>query len=129
MDRAAIRGMVEEYWRAYLPVAFSGDRSGAIQMVMRFQQQIDDMAAVMPEGEERNIFLLVVDLERGNIADEYDRDPRALKHRLGVPDQQAKPTARAAQSQGMAFGEVAVRTAVRATVWETVFSLFRLFRR
>lgn len=39
------------------------------------------------------------------------------------------PTApRTVQSNRMGLGELAVRTAVRATVWETVFSVFRLMR-
>lgn len=58
--------------------------------------------------------LAPVEQERGN--------PEALKLRLGpvVPQQ--------IHRQRQSMGEMAVRTAVRATIWESVYSLFRLFR-
>jgi hypothetical protein len=53
---------------------------------------------------------------------ELERDPEALCQRLGV-GMRAPAPAREYRRQGL--GEVVVRTAVRATIWELIFSLFR----
>jgi hypothetical protein len=73
-------------------------------------------------SEQAKTFTQTVEEQRQILFDEYGRNPEALKHRLGL----AGPPAVTYQQQGL--GEMVVRTAIRATVWESVFSLFRLFR-
>jgi hypothetical protein len=123
IDRHAIRAMVEDFWRSFLAVGRTNPAIGQ-QTVMRYEERITSTAALMPDDQAR-VFLKAVDEERETLFNEYNRDPDALKHRLGLPLDPA-PVVFYQQRQG--FGEMAVRTAVRATIWETIFSLFRFFR-
>lgn len=123
IDRDAIRSMVEDFWRSFLAVGRTNPVIGQ-QTVMRFEERIKSTAALMP-GDQAQVFLKAVDEERETLFNEYNRDPDALKHRLGLP-LDATPVVLYQQRQG--FGEMAVRTAVRATIWESIFSLFRVFR-
>ncbi|CAN5437334.1 hypothetical protein BH10PSE14_BH10PSE14_25130 [soil metagenome] len=125
MDQVAITVMVEDFWRSFIPVSFAGDQQTAVLIVNRFQQQIDQMAAIMPTGEAES-WLSEVEAVRERLFNEYNANPAALKQRLGIPDPQPVRRGGARQRQGL--GELAVRTAVRATVWETIISLFRAAR-
>jgi len=126
MDRAAITVMVEEFWRSFIPVAYNGDESTAILIVERFQKQIEDMTALMPTSEAAR-FAQMVDEERGLLFDEYNANPEKLKARLGIITPIVPPKA-VRVGEGMDLGRLAVRTTVRAAVWESVISLFRLAR-
>lgn len=70
-------------------------------------------------------FLRVVEEERNLISGEYERDRESVIQRLGLAT--AEPQ-REIVYHRQGIGEMAVRTAVRATIWEAVFSLFRIFR-
>jgi len=126
MDRAAITVMVEDFWRSFIPIAFNGDQRTATLIVERFQKQIEDMAALMP-ADEAATFNQIVEEERDSLFKEYNANPNKLKARLGVSAPKATPPA-AGGGKRMRLGELAVRTTVRATVWEAVISLFRLAR-
>lgn len=126
MDRAAITVMVEDFWRSFIPIAFSGDQRKATLVVERFQKQIEDMAALMSDGDAAT-FNQMVEEERDILFREYNANPQKFKARLGVSAPRETPKA-ARRSNRMGLGELAVRTTVRATVWETVISLFRLGR-
>jgi len=72
------------------------------------------------------MFLRAIEEERDLLFNEYRRNPDALKRRLGLG-----PVNRSnlvVHHQRQSIGEMAVRTAVRATIWETVISIFRAFR-
>ncbi len=126
MDRAAITVMVEEFWRSFIPIAFAGDQQTATLIVERFQKQIGDMGALMP-AEEAATFNQMEEEERDILFKEYNANPKKLKARLGVSARDVRPQS-ASRNNRMGVGDFAVRTAVRATVWETVRSLFRLAR-
>ena len=118
--------MVEDFWRSFIAVARHNPKIGG-EIIEQFEERIQSTAALMP-SDQAKLFLDVIDEEREILFNEYKRNPVALKHRLGLLPNATPvaPPALVYQRQGL--GEIAVRTAVRATIWESVFSLFRLFR-
>jgi hypothetical protein len=125
IDRAVIRSMVEDHWRSFISVAVRNPQIG-FQSLENFDEQIQATAALMPP-ERAAMYLQAVEEERQILFNEYNRDPDALKRRLGLgPVKQ--PNRVVHQHHRQSIGELAVRTAVRATIWETVISLFRAFR-
>jgi hypothetical protein len=123
VDRVAIRSMVEDFWRSFISLAVDHPEMG-MKSIQRFDEQIQATAMLM-ESSNAQKYLQAVEEERDVLFQEYNRNPESLKRRLGL----SHPTPVAPvhyHRQGM--GEMVVRTAVRATIWESVFSLFRLFR-
>jgi hypothetical protein len=125
IDRSAIRSMVEDFWRGFISVAVTNPQIGA-QSIQNFDERIQATASLMVPGKAK-MFLQAVEEERDLLFNEYRRNPDALKRRLGLgPVRQPNSVVR--QHQRQSIGEMAARTAVRATIWETVVSLFRAFR-
>lgn len=122
IDRVAIRGMVEDFWRSFLVVAQSSPQIG-LDTISRFDERIQSMASMMPPDQSK-VFLEVVDIEREALFNEYKSDPTALKARLGLPSDSGYNAPRASH-QRQTLGEVAAKTAVRATIWEIIGALFR----
>jgi len=127
-DRSAIRAMVEDFWRSFLAVGRHNPDVGR-ETIMRFEERLSATAALMPPAQSAT-FLRVVDEEREVLFQEYERNPDALKRRLGLGQNDAVVCVqhRGGGHRQQSLGDVAVRTAVRATVWESVRELFRLFR-
>lgn len=121
MSEQTIVGMVEDYWRAFLLASANGQQSTATKIVNQFQRRVDDMAALLPPDQQR-AYIAAVTAVREDLFENHSADPEALKQRLGIVSFVPRTSSR------MGLGELAVRTAVRATVWESVFSVFRLFR-
>jgi len=128
MDRGTIRGMVEDLWRAMIPRAMANDSRAVEDLVAQFDQRIKDVAAKL-DPIEAAAFVQAVEAEREGLLAEYRADPYSVKQRLGVAiyaaDAQLAPHSHTATSD---LGNLAVRTAVRATVWEAVWAAFRAFR-
>lgn len=80
-DRAAIRAMVEEFWRSFLSLAQTPEIS--TQLIVRFNARMQATAATM-EPEKAAMFLQIVEEEREILFNEYERSPDALKTRLGL---------------------------------------------
>ena len=118
-----MRAMAEDHRRSFLAVAKQNPHSGR-ESILRFDERIQAIAALM-QPQQAALFLQTVDEEREILFDEYQRDPEALKHRLGLSPSVAPALVIHHQQT---LGEVVARTAVRATVWESIFALFRLFR-
>lgn len=127
MDRAAITTLVEDFWRSFIPIAYNGDQRTATLIVERFQKQIEDMAGLMPARDAVR-FNEMVEEERERLFREYNAGPAQLKARLGVSDGDGSFPAKAQRGNRMGLGELAVRTTVRAAVWEGVIALFRFAR-
>jgi len=125
MDRDTVTGMVEDYWRAFIPAMQTGNPELGLGIAQRFDERIDKTASLM-EPLEAAAFRQAVEAERERLLQEYQTDPIALKRRLGINlgIDDTQPRRRA--SDGM--GGLMVRTAVRATIWESIWSLFRVFR-
>jgi hypothetical protein len=80
-DRAVIRAMVEEFYRSFIAVAQTPQVSA--QLITRFDERITATAAGM-EPEKAATYLQIVDEERQILFDEYEKNPDALKTRLGL---------------------------------------------
>jgi hypothetical protein len=123
VDRAAIRAMVEDHWRGFIPVAAAGNMQVTAQCIKNIEDRIRDTTALM-EPHKAKIFSQAVDEERELVLNEFKRSPDALKRRLGLlPITQPAPVT--IQYRRQSIGDMAVRTAIRATIWETVIALFR----
>ncbi|KUR76969.1 hypothetical protein AQZ50_12185 [Novosphingobium sp. Fuku2-ISO-50] len=113
--------MVEQFMRTYLTAHLQqGKRAGAA-VRKKFQKEVVAKASLMP-SKQRLDFILAVDKKRSAMLKEYNANPGGMILRLGLPPHIQT------RSNRMGLGELAARTAVRATVFETVFSVFRLFR-
>jgi hypothetical protein len=74
--------MVEDFWRSFLAVARQNPQVGA-ESILRFNERMQSTAALM-EKEQADIFLRTVEEERELLFNEYERNPDALKRRLGL---------------------------------------------
>lgn len=127
MDRQVVTGMVEDYWRAFIPAMQTGGMEAAVGVSERFNERVEETASLMPPLDAA-AFRQAVEAERERLMAEYQSDPVGLKTRLGVGlgIDGPQPRGRAPASGGM--GNLVVRTAVRATVWDSIWALFRAFR-
>ena len=87
----------------------------------RTAERIEATAALMPP-EQGKAFKEMFAEEYLLLEDELERDWKALCQRLGVD---IRPPAPRPVHHRQGLGELAVRTAVRATVWELILSVFR----
>jgi hypothetical protein len=126
MDRSIITGMVEDYWRARIATMQTGDLKAAMEIGQRFDERIEETAGLMPPLEAA-AFRQSIEAERERLIQEYTQDPVALKLRLGINLGVDAPV-HTQVSEANALGGLVVRTAVRATIWESVWALFRVFR-
>jgi hypothetical protein len=128
--------LVELHWRLFLSAAGRGDEDGARKLILGFERNCEENKAKIIRGESgtkdspENFRKMVQYIEeaRSRIADEYDLDPVALKRRLGVPVS-VTASVPVRDSNRMGIGEMAVRTAVRATVWTVIRDLIRAILR
>ena len=121
--RNSARLAAEDHWRRFLTLTHI-DKRKALEAVYSFDATIKEMTQYMPEPDA-SFFRDTVKAEQEKLADEYDRNPDALKARLGLATS-ARAFARPSGRQGL--DELAVRTVVRATIWESIWSIFRMFR-
>jgi hypothetical protein len=122
---AEISNLVESYWRAFLR---SGNENPAlsVEISQQFERKIREIAAGVG-GEYEQIFLAAIERHRERLLEEYQADRAAFRRRLGVPLIQETPRP-VANGNRASLGETVVRTAVRATVWESIRALFRAFK-
>lgn len=121
--RNSARLTVEDHWRNFFTLVRI-DKRKAMEAMNSFDATIKMLTASMPEPDS-SFFRQTIEAEREKILDEYERNPDALKARLGMTNQ-APTYTQSNNRQGL--NELVVRTAVRATVWESVRSIFRAFR-
>ncbi|NIE63122.1 hypothetical protein [Burkholderia sp. Ax-1719] len=128
--------LVELHWQLFLSAASRGDEDGARKLVLGFARDCEENKAKVIRGEggpkdsPENFRKMVQHIEeaRNRVADEYERDPDGLKRRLGVPVRETAGVP-VRQNNRMGIGEMAVRTAVRATVWTVVRDVIRAILR
>lgn len=123
------REIVEVNWKAFLTFAVEGSPDLGKECLLRFEEKIARQAREMGKDGER--WLAVIEEQRALIFDEYISNPDGLKRRLGVgtPQQAVQPhTQQIRHVSGESLADLAVRTTVRASIWATVFSIFRWFR-
>ena len=119
-DRAAVRAMIEDNFRATTIADMQGQRQLGTDINERFCDHLEAMAALMPAAQAES-FRTTVDEECRLIVDEFKRDRQAGYRRLGI----ALPQGPVTHYHRQGIGEMAARTAVRATIWEVIFRLFR----
>lgn len=122
MDRRIITGMVEDYWRSVLPVMQSKNIAAAAEIMKNFDRRVSDTAKTMSPLEAA-AFQTTVEAERERLLAEYRTNPSGLKRRLNISLGVDAKLARSRSRNGL--GELAVRTVVRASVWEVIWTLFR----
>jgi hypothetical protein len=122
LSREQIRGMVDENWRQFLTFSGQSSKELAAAVIFRFDERNKEIAATMSEADAA-AFLDMIEIERAKVFDEYTASPDALKQRLGV--NQTHPQQGRARSAASPLARTVVNTAVRATVWELIWSLFR----
>jgi hypothetical protein len=124
-DDSHCKQMVDDLYREFLPYAFAGDAAKSSHLVMAFDDKVRKIVSDLPPTEGQ-AFWERMEGHRERIANEYKRDRLALKRRLGLSPDPVVTYQR--PSAGQQLGDLAVRTAVRATVWESIRSIFRFFR-
>jgi hypothetical protein len=125
MDRSAVTQMVEDYWRTFVSLAQT-HTAAAQDASRRFDERVGQTADRM-EPLEASAFLQAVEAERERLGSEYAANPAAQKRRLGIPLGNDAPASYQGRSASN-LGNLVVRTAVRATIWESIWALFRLGR-
>jgi hypothetical protein len=125
-DRAAVRELVEDHWRAVIRIRGYGRQAKNTalmhQMTNQFADRMEALAAAMPPAQA-NEFMDISKEEMRLIAAEFKRSFYALARRLEVLPGSVSCPGNVSHRQGI--GEMAVRTAVRASIWTTIFRLFR----
>ena len=121
--RNSARLTVEDHWRNFFTLVHI-DKRKAVETMKSFDDTIKMLTASMPEPDA-SFFRHTIEAEREKIMDEYERNPDELKARLGLTNQVSSST-RSQNRQGL--GDLAVRTVVRATIWQSIRSIFSSFR-
>jgi len=122
VDRTAIRVMLEDGWRAFM-TAGRQNLQLAIENKLRSEERIQATAVLM-SSEQARAFLQTIEEERAILIAEFDRIQKAFMARLGL----LQPRCPVVMYQQQSLGEMAVRTAIKATIWESIFTLFCIFR-
>jgi hypothetical protein len=79
------------------------------------------------ESDEQHYFVSRIEYYRETLFAEYNKNHRQQKIRLGLLAEAPQVTNVKAMSES-GVGELIARTAVRATVWQTIAALFRAVR-
>jgi hypothetical protein len=92
------------------------------QMTNQFADQMEALAEAMPPAQGKEFMGICLE-EMRSIAAEFKRSFYNLARRLEVLPGSVSHPGNVSHRQGI--GEMAVRTAVRASIWATIFRLFR----
>lgn len=126
-DRTVVRAMVEDFWRTFLALSATGSQA-AEDSKARFDDRLQSMSLLM-DIEQRELFLKAAEEEKEMIVREYRKNPESLNLRLGINRNSVVQRVYHDSSRPkQGLGEIAVKTAVRASVWNGINSIFRIFR-
>jgi hypothetical protein len=132
VDRTAVREMVEDIFRSQMlfhqnlldtqpHLTAAQTQEETFQYVQRLFERADATADLM-SPEQAASFRAMVNEEYTYLLHEFKKNSLGTAQRFGIVLNRTPP-APVYHRQGI--GEMAVRTAVRATIWEMIFSLFR----
>jgi hypothetical protein len=124
----ATQEVVEKNWAKFMSLGAAGQEAAGVQCILKFQERCKEVAEGLPTDEQRLAFSARLETVRNAIADEYDRNPAKVRARLGLGQSQAQIPQTIRATPGSRAASIAADTLVRATVWETVRSIFRAFR-
>ncbi|MCP1173651.1 hypothetical protein [Ralstonia chuxiongensis] len=121
------------YWKSFLEISVTSGMPSAATYISRFEAEIAQQAAKIEAKTEfpglGEQYLAYIEEERERLLQEYQRDPEALRRSLGAPPLIQEITSARQDGQRMSMGELAARTAVRATVWTLVRDAIRAILR
>jgi len=126
---AFCRGMIEGMYREMLPLAWSGQKIRAEALIYGVDDRLASTATAITPAADALEFGTRFTKMRGVITDvmESETDRAAFIASLGLS--RLDPVVQSRRmSNRMPLGELAVRTAVRATVWDSVRLFFRMVR-
>jgi hypothetical protein len=139
-DRSSVRRLVEDFWRELILFGFHIGATNryltpeelapmSADLSRRFRERNEATATLMP-ADQAEAFLQMIDEEDTICFEEHQNNRDAFHRRLGLNfrEDQRWVLPQTARYRRQSFGEMAARTAVRATIWESIYSLFRLFR-
>jgi hypothetical protein len=127
-ELGASQEVVEKNWVNFISLAAAGQEAAGADCVLKFQERCREVAQGLPSDEQGRAFLARIEAVRNSLADEYDRNPAKLRARLGWEAAQSQTPQAVRGAAGSRAARIAADTLVRATVWETVRSVFRAFR-
>ncbi len=134
-DRALARERVEEFWRELIAFGRQVGRTNpnisregyallAAERSRKFTERNEALAEqMMPDRGDA--FLAMIEEEDNVCFEQHQTDPNAFYRRLSLKLTAETKAPNRGDYQREGLGELAVRTAVRATVWQLVRSLFR----
>ena len=138
-----IQSIVEEYWKTFLDFTVRGETNLATEYAYKNNELFNNYAKAVNEKVQKlhqdykNMFasyglwqngeqcLADIEKERDKLFQEYNRNPEAQKHRLGIVSTFPNKVKMPVRQKAMPIGEVAVRTAVRATIWTLIRNAIR----
>lgn len=120
--------LINDMYREMLPLAWANQKIRATSCLNEWKLRNDAIALKILPLEDAREFVARLDRMREVIGDVMASEPDRIAYikSLGI-DNRNVPILRS-QSKRMPLGELAVRTAVRATVWDSVRAIFRMFR-
>lgn len=110
---------VDQLWREVL----GRDRKFVQARLIEFNKSVLDQVSHLPKPEQERLLALVM-MKNEEYAQEALRDRKALMARMGLPVSPAP----ASSVNTNRLAQVAAETVVRATIWESIIGLFRVFR-
>ena len=117
--------MIEDNFRAMMIADMQGKQQLSTDINERFWDRLEAMAALMPAAQAET-FRTTLQEESHLLVDEFKRDRQATYRRLDIALPHVPVThAPVTRYHRQGIGEMAVRTAVRATIWDVIFRLFR----
>lgn len=119
-NRAQVYKLIEDHWRlTFESNCTSNEQIDALENTLRSNLQI--YGESLPEGEQSKVLQYAQSIAQ-QFSDECERDARAMRRRLCGPkfDHPAPAAARPGAPRN-----IIIETAVRATIWQMVASLFK----
>ena len=126
--RKLAREVVEDFWRTLVSIGRSSGsvneaQGKLVELEQMFHAGIDNIVGSLPPAKA-SAFREAVEDEDKALALLRQTNRKAFFERLKLPDDET-PAPLAVAQHRQSLGEVAVKTAVRAAVWEGVRTLFR----
>ncbi len=118
--RETVQLMVDDFYRTVFLYQGKPDQMYLERQQNQFVEKLDRYLLQFPVADRESLVEFISQIRDKN-SNDCENDPINFRKRLGTP----RGGVDQPQSHRQGLGELAVRTAVRATVWETIFSIFR----
>jgi hypothetical protein len=122
--REVVQLLIDDFYRSMFSLQGLTDYAAVEMHQAEFLEKLNRYLWQFPVEDQPAVFALI-DQMRGQASDECENNPVSFRQRLGTPRNMGIP-ANGYHPQGI--GEVVVKAAVNATVWQTIAALFRSFR-